>query len=152
MKRTRTFFLAAIAVLVGLLAATPGWTGHGNHGSGDGTCHLNIIPEGTPTDISGTVYAAATWGGGLQVDTETEIVTIYGLGPVWYWERADIERPAVGEPITVSAVEVTFSDGTTRLIAIAVTIEGATIDLRDPDTGTPLWRMPRIGRRGGPRN
>jgi hypothetical protein len=158
MKRTKTLFLALVAVIVGLLAATPGWTGYGRGGPGDGTCHLTTIPECTAVEISGTVYAATSRGDGLLVDTGGgEIVTVYGLGPVWFWERAEVERPAVGESVTMTAYEVTYSNGATRLIAIDITMQDAdgtevVMELRDPATGAPLWRMPRFGNRGGHRS
>ncbi|MCP4486105.1 MAG: hypothetical protein GY820_02120, partial [Gammaproteobacteria bacterium] len=44
--------------------------------------------------------------------------------------------------VTVNGFAVDF-DGTVVNIAMSVTVDGVTIQLRDPETGAPLWRRPK---------
>ena len=104
---------------------------------------LNVL-KGTLVTLPGTVVDIGPHGNGLVLETTTGKVVVFGLGPDWYWEKNDVDRPEVGEAITVLAYALSFSD-TTRYIAASITIgEGTTaeekITLRDPDTGCPLWR------------
>ena len=105
-----------------------------------GTCKL--IESAQPLEISGTVAEVCTEGQGLKIDTgDPAMVTVYGIGPVRYWTDQDVPRPTVGEDVSINAVEVTFSDGSTKIIATDMTFfsDETTIDLRD-DAGLPLWR------------
>ncbi len=115
-------------------------------GFGNGECQnirsrvrMRIISDGVPVTISGTVFEALYEGNGLTVDTGTEQVTIYGLGPQFYWDELSISKPDVGEEVIIDALELTFSDGNVRIIATTVTIEDVVVSLRDED-GRPLWR------------
>jgi hypothetical protein len=79
----------------------------------------------------------------VVLEVEGEQVKIYGLGPNWYWEANEIEKPGVGDLVTVTAYAVVFLDAT-RYVASSVTIaentaEEQMIQLRDPETGCPLW-------------
>ncbi|RJP85299.1 MAG: hypothetical protein C4518_16910 [Desulfobacteraceae bacterium] len=105
-------------------------------------CELFI--NGTPTTISGTVYEATYAGQGLTVDTGTEMITVYGFGPDRFWENLGVSKPEVGENVVIEAVILTFSDGSERIIATSITIDGDAISLRD-ENGKPLWR--RAGQR-----
>jgi hypothetical protein len=69
---------------------------------------------------------------------DTTQVKIYGLGPHWYWESLGIEKPGIGDPVTITAYTVPFADAV-RYIAASVTTAEGTIHLRDPETGCPLW-------------
>lgn len=111
----------------------------GGGGERFGTCQL--IETGTPMEISGVVSEVCTGGQGIKVDTGRGIITVYGLGPIRYWTETGIDRPTVGEDLIIKAVEVTFSDDSTKIIALDITVvaSGETIDLRD-DSGLPLWR------------
>jgi hypothetical protein len=103
-----------------------------------GACRL--IEDGVPMEIIGMVSEVGIQGQGLQVDTEEGvIISVYGLGPVRYWTDQDVARPTVGEEVIINAVEVIFSDGSTKIVAIDITVSGETIYLRD-DSGFPLWR------------
>jgi hypothetical protein len=102
-----------------------------------GTCQL--IASGDPIEISGIVAEVCTEGQGLKIETGDEVISVYGIGPIRYWTEEDVARPTVGEEITVNAVEVTFSDGSTKIIATEIEVSGESIDLRD-DSGLPLWR------------
>ena len=98
---------------------------------------------GESITITGTVYECDASGSGIQIDTGEEIVSVFGKGPVWYWEQQGVDLPEVSETVTVSAFEIMFSDGTVKLVAGSIDIgddEIVHIDLRDDD-GKPLWRQ-----------
>jgi hypothetical protein len=98
-----------------------------------------LIVNGEKIIISGTVYEAPYAGQGLTIDTGQELITVYGLGPQWYWDLSGVDKPDVGETVEIEAVKVTFSDGTEKIIAISVTIGEDVVQLRD-ENGRPLWR------------
>ncbi len=137
--KTKSIFTFYLTAMLFLLAAPMAFAGHGN-GAMDGTGPIMNITDGTAVDISGIVTAIGIPGAGMSIDTGSEIVTVYGIGPQKYWDAAGIARPEVGEEVTVSGYEVTLSDGTTKIIAVSITIDGQTIELRDADTGAPMWR------------
>ena len=97
----------------------------------------NIL-SGTLVTTSGVVIGIGNHDG-LLLDTTNGHVTIYGIGPEWYWEENKLDRPDIGDSVTVVAYAVLFSDGT-RYIASSMTIGGETLILRDAKTGCPLWR------------
>ena len=74
----------------------------------------------------------------VVLEVEGEQVKIYGLGPNWYWEANEIEKPEVGDLVTITAYAVVFLDAT-RYVAASVTIGEDILQLRDPETGCPLW-------------
>ena len=103
----------------------------------------SIEGVGESIAISGTIYECDANGSGIQIDTGEEIVSVFGKGPVWYWEQQGVAFPEVGETVTINAFEITFSDGTVKLVAESIDFDGdemADIDLRD-DEGRPLWRQ-----------
>jgi hypothetical protein len=73
-----------------------------------------------------------------QVGDEVKQVKIYGLGPNWYWEANEMEKPIVGDLVTITAYAVVFLDAT-RYVAASVMIGEDILQLRDPETGCPLW-------------
>ncbi len=110
---------------------------------------VNTFENATAVTITGKVSVAAYQGDGLQVDNGTEVVTVYGMGPITYWNSLGIERPAVGDEVTIEAYEVKFSDGSVKNIAAKITINDETpqsIELRDKETGAPLWRSKGCGK------
>ena len=115
------------------------WAGRGM-GPGDGTGLVTNIFDGIAVEITGTVAAIGLLGQGCQIDTGTEVVTVYGLGPIRFWNGLGMDRPTVGEAVTIEGYEITFSDGSTKIIAFSVTVGDETVVLRDAETGTPLWR------------
>lgn len=98
-----------------------------------------ICENGIPVTISGTVVEALYAGQGITVDTGVEIVTVYGFGPQFYWDDLGSVKPSAGEETDIEALEVTFSDGSTRIFATRVTIGDDVITLRDENC-VPLWR------------
>jgi hypothetical protein len=115
------------------------WAGNGPK---SGTGPTTDILDGVPTDITGTVKEVGISGLPYQIDTGVEVVDVYGFGPISFWDGLDVDRPIVGEAVAIEAYELTFSDGTSKIIAMSVTIEDEEypVVLRDPDTGVPLWR------------
>ncbi len=139
MKNTKTTLILYITAILFLVTASSAFAGRGM-GVMDGTGPVMNITDGVPVSISGMVTAIGTPGAGMTVDTGDELVTIFGIGPVRFWDEQGVERPAVGEEVTVDGYEVTLSDGSTRIIATEITVGGETIVLRDADTGAPAWR------------
>lgn len=119
----------------------------GGDGNGDGP--LCSVVE-TFTGLEGTVEDCLESGGGLILLTADGEVVVYGIGPGWYWESLGVEKPAVGDTITVSGYIVDCG-GVERYILTSVEVPGeegetVTVTLRDPETGMPSWRS--AGRTG----
>jgi hypothetical protein len=106
-------------------------------GSALGPCML--IVNGEPVTVSGTVYAVPYAGQGLTVDTGEGLVTVYGIGPQWYWDLLGIDKPDVGETVEIEAIKMTFVDKTEKIIVLSVAIGDDAVELRD-ENGRPLWR------------
>ncbi|MCP4716404.1 MAG: hypothetical protein GY868_14890 [Deltaproteobacteria bacterium] len=114
--------------------------GRGN-GTRNGIPFTNIL-DGTPFVYSGEVVGVGFAGSGTVVETENGDVTIHGLGPLWFWECIGAFRPVAGDLIDVNGYTVDYNDNE-RTIAVSITIDGQTVDLRDLDSGAPLWRGSR---------
>lgn len=93
------------------------------------------IDLSTAVVYSGFVADAGASGSGLTLDSGD---TIYGMGPLAYWDSLGVIKPVIGDQVLVEAVAVTFSDGSTRLIAVSVEIDGEVVLLRTEDG--PAWR------------
>ena len=113
----------------------------GGGGNGGGTGPIHDIFAGEPFDYLGEVTGIAT-GGGIIIDTGDDEVSIYGIGSDRYWDSLvpEVDRPAVGDTIDVNGYNVVYSKDVLRNIAMEITVGGVTVELRDPDTGVPLWR------------
>ncbi len=131
---------SVIVLLVLFLSAGLGMAGNGKgQGIGDGTGPIHNIFAGTPFTVTGDVITAVA-GGGLEIaPDDTTIVTIYGIGPVRYWDSLGFDHPCVGDTLTVKGYTVDYN-GVVRNIAVTITIGDDTVQLRDPETGAPLWR------------
>ena len=139
MKKS-TVIIMMFILLVSLTATA--YAGNGNQKriqKNNTVC--SVVLSGTLVTITGTVIGIGSHNG-LVLDTGTGQVTIYGIGPEWYWEKNEVDRPEIGESVTVNAYEVLFSDGA-RYIASSITIGSDTLNLRDSETGCPLWRGAR---------
>jgi len=142
-ENMKTFLIVGMALflLLGNFAALP------TEGMAQGKKNMDHlclkILSGTSVTIAGTVVSAGPPGEGIVIDSNGGLLTVYGLGPIWYWEDADVDRPEVGEQISVNGYAVPFPD-VTRYIAVSISIgqgEGLeSIQLRDSETGCPLWR------------
>ena len=142
-KKLMVLALAAVfaVTLAGEAMAGKG-QGKGN-GVGNGTGPIHNILAGTAFQYTGTVVEFVP-GGGMLISTVDGNVVIYGIGPVRYWNSLGVDRPTVGEDVTVAGYNVNYNEEY-RNIAVTMTVAGNTVQLRDPDTGLPLWRQ------GGPR-
>ncbi len=128
--------LMAVLLSVGFALAGNGQGGKGS-GAGNGTGPIHDIYAGTPFTYAGDVVEMVT-GQGLLLATTDGNVTIYGIGPVRYWELVGVDRPVVGDALTVTGYAVDYN-GEMRNIATTITVGSETIDLRDAG-GAPLWR------------
>jgi len=132
-------------VLISLFVAATSYAGMG-HGSGQGDGAgggpIHDIFAGTPFECEGTVIDYA-FGNGLTLSVlGDDNYIIYGIGPERFWENLGLYRPAVGDAIAVEGYAVDFN-GEIRNIATFVTLEsGEEVNLRDSETGRPLWRAP----------
>ena len=143
MKKTMyASFILAMAVFI---CSGSGYAGNGNgSGKGSGTCTqtgnagiAQAILEGAPFVYEGTVVSIGS-GTGMVIAMAEDNATVYGIGPVRYWDRLDVDRPAVGDVIIARGYTVDYS-GIARNIAMSITIDGMEVQLRDPDTAKPLW-------------
>ena len=148
--------IMAMTLVLALFSSSPIWAGNGHGGQAAGSGQGIQAQDGSMLDvdlsdtvtISGVVYEAGVAGTGMSIDTGDEIVTVFGIGSLNFWSELGVERPAVGENVEVDVIEVVFSDGSTRLIAVSMSLEDGTIvTLRDAD-GKPAWRGGQ-GQQGG---
>lgn len=108
----------------------------------------NPFTEGEAAVIEGNVSNILTFGrgGGIEVDTGAETVAVCGIGPAEYWEDLGVDLPEVGDAIVVNGVKITLNDGSERMIASSIVINGQTVELHDAETGAPLFRGKRHNR------
>lgn len=136
----KMLYTACILSLALCLSSASAFAGFGA-GAGTGTCpHLGysqVILDGTPFDYEGTVVSIGT-DMGMVIATDAGNVTVYGIGPIRFWNTRDVYRPAVGDIVAVSGYTVDFS-GVERNIAMTITVDGTEVELRDPETARPLW-------------
>ena len=89
-------------------------------------------------ELTGTVADIGTKNG-IILEVGGEQVKIYGLGPNWYWESLGIDKPEIADLVTITVYAVPFWDATRYVAASVTTVDGTLIQLRDPNTGCPLW-------------
>ena len=145
MKVMRKFLTGGMIVMMVLfLSAGLGLAGNGNGvGGGTGPSPIHNILDGTPFDYTGEVVSCLS-GEGLVLAIGSENIIIYGIGPNSYWELLGVEKPGVGETVTVVGNTVDFN-GELLNIATSITIGEDTVSLRDLETGLPLWRGQKKG-------
>lgn len=132
----KSILMISLVMVFGLCCNTSLWAGNGS-GMKDGSM-LDVDLTAT-TLIEGVVYDAGTSGAGLSIDEgEGVITTVYGMGSSSFWDSLGVAKPMVSEPVSIDAVEVTFSDGSTRLIAVSLTVDSTFVELRTADG--PAWR------------
>ncbi len=116
-------------------------SGCDSKGNRGGSPLINIT-DGTLFTYTGEVTSVGYGGRGMVIEPDEEVdeeVIIYGLGPLWFWDCKNVSRPLVENMIEVTGYTVEYNDGQ-RNIAVSITIDDETIELRDPATGAPLWR------------
>lgn len=127
--------MIALVMVFGLLCNTSLWAGNGK-GAGDGS--MLYVDLTTPTIIAGFVTDAGIAGSGLTVnDANLGLTTVYGMGPLGYWDSLGVFKPVVGDEVEIAAVLVAFSDGE-RWIALSLSVGGDVVLLRTDDG--PAWR------------
>lgn len=126
----------AVFLTMGFALAGNGQGGNGG-GAGNGTGPIHDIYSGAPFTYVGEVIEMVA-GQGILLATADGNVTIYGMGPVRYWDSLGVDHPAVGDTLTVDGYAVDYN-GEVRNIATTITVGEYTVDLRDAD-GAPLWR------------
>jgi hypothetical protein len=131
------FFLSVGLGLAGNGKGSNGGNGGGS-GAGDGTDPIHDIYAGEPFTYEGDVIECQ--GDGIVIAVAGENITIYGIGPVRYWDSLELVKPAVGDTVTVTGYTVDYN-GELRNIAVTINVGGVEVPLRDADTGTPLWRQ-----------
>jgi len=140
-----------ITVLLRDETGAPLWKGIGyggqwqGPGCGGGYGDYSYILQGTPFNYQGEVISGGTTGfgihgSGLVISTTDGNVELHGLGPIHYWYSLEVTRPVVGDVITAEGYAVDFN-GTTVNVLMSITLDnGTVVQLRDPETGAPLWR------------
>ena len=82
MKKISIAVVALMFVVMGLGIAFAGKGPNGNCNNGAG---IFLVYPSSPVTIEGTVVSF-TKGSGMVVDTGAGLETVYGIGPVWYWD------------------------------------------------------------------
>jgi hypothetical protein len=95
-----------------------------------------LLCVGSQQMLSGTVESVGAPGDGLTIDTGEGLVSVYGLGPAWYWSQQNISRPAAGDRVEVLISSVSTAE---EPVILSISVNGQTLSLRDPATCTPLW-------------
>lgn len=131
----------------------PLWRGQGRRGFGHGGGggfggDYSAILNGTPFTFEGDVvsdYAAGYGrpGNGLEIATAGGNVTVRGLGPNYYWDQLGIAKPALGDTVQAIGFTVDFNGNIVNILMSIVLEDGTTVQLRDAETGAPLWRGSR---------
>ena len=152
----KILIILAVVVLIALpLAAQDSIFGNGNgngngngsgYGNGNGPIH-NIL-EGTPFTYSGTVVSIGPSGNGMVISTDQGNVEVQGLGPQRYWDFLGLDKPDLGEEVVAYGYTVDFN-GSIMNILTKVEFNGVTVELRDSETGAPLWRGNGNGNQNG---
>ncbi len=138
MKTMKTLFILSLVMVITIVLHEQVFAKRGN---GQKLYQKNNIANGESITVSGTVKEIGQYRQGVQIDNGEKVITVYGLGPLWYWEQLNIAYPAVTDNITVNGSKVTFSDGSTKIIALSIEIGDYKVDLRNAESGRPLWRQ-----------
>ena len=143
----KSILIITLVMVFGLLCSTSLWAGNGK-GMGIGDGSMLTVDLTDTIEIAGVVSDAGVSGSGLTVDEGAGIITtVYGIGSVRFWDNLGVAKPTIGETISIDAVEVIFSDGSTRLIAVSLTVDDTFVTLRTEDG--PAWRGQGGGAGGG---
>lgn len=110
-----------------------------NPGQENGWMDHSYILDGEPFEHSGQVAELDYHSGGMIMATDQGNMHLYGLGPSWYWQSHDMDWPGVGDAMSAQGFMVDYN-GTPVNIVMSVTLaNGRTLQLRDSETGWPLW-------------
>ncbi len=96
--------------------------------------------KGKVVQVNQNNYGCMKGCGPVVLQTAKGDVTLYGLGPMWYWNRQNVNLPKTGEQLTVNAFEVNVN-GATYYVAKDVTFaNGQTLVLRDNNGYCPWMK------------
>ena len=93
-KKMQALTITIVTLVMIMVTTGSVWAGRGM-GSVDGTGPVTNIFDGIAVEITGTVAAIGLFGQGCQIDTGTEVVTVYGFGPIRFWNGLGMDRPTV---------------------------------------------------------
>ncbi|MCK4761802.1 MAG: hypothetical protein KAW12_06340 [Candidatus Aminicenantes bacterium] len=128
----------------------PLWRGGSNgnnenaqRGGGWGGSYNDIL-NGVPFTYEGEVICAYTsnfgmTGSGMQIATAAGNISVVGMGPQFYWEISEVDRPVAGDIVTAKGFAVDYNGNAVNVL-MSITVNGVFVQLRDPETGAPLWR------------
>lgn len=126
----------------------PGWGGgQGRTGSQNAGLYapppapVRNVCDGRPFSFEGVVVheIGPQEGQGLVMLVDGRTVTVYGIGPQRYWDGLALERPHVGQRLSVKGFMVDYN-GVQRNMASHLTMEGRTVNLRQPGNCRPAWQ------------
>lgn len=163
-----TFICFALTVSMATLTSHAAEVSAGSGGE-DSVNNINIydlIENGSVSaeevTISGTVthYAGfnddmvslSQW---MELDEESlGEITVYGLGPICYWDEMGAVRPDIDLKLTMNAIEVTYGNGDVKYVVLSVVtpayiiVDGLVIEeldmlevrsVAEETYGVPLW-------------
>lgn len=137
----KKIFFIIICVMMVLMMTTGLSLARKGEGPGKAAGAVYDIFSGEKFTFTGVVTGMIP-GHGIEIDTGKEVVTVYGIGPKRYWNELEVERPEVGDDVSVDGYTVS-PFGEVRHIAVIITIaveyDEIEVELRDLDTGVPLW-------------
>ncbi len=108
---------------------------------------ITDILSGEPFKITGVV-AAIMNPQGIEVETADGTLTLFGIGPLRFWDEIGVAPPEIGDTVVATGYAVDY-EGLERYIVMTIAVNGEEeVELRDPDTGAPLWRRPPPLRNG----
>lgn len=184
MKKSKILFVLICFALMATMMPFESQAAEVSAGSGgeDSVNNINIydlIPNGAVSaeevTISGTVdhYAGfnedmvslSQWmvmdpvtvtSSDSVVEEIPEEITVYGLGPICFWDKMGAVRPEIGLELTMNAIEVTYGNGDVKYVVLSVVtpayiiVDGLVVEGEYGDTlevrsvaedtyGVPLW-------------
>ena len=107
-------------------------------GPGDGTGPIHDIFSGVPFELEGDVIGFPQ-DGCLILAIDGENVQICGIGPAYYWESQEMAYPEIGDSLIAIGFAVDYN-GIEKNVVTSIIIDDTIVELRDPETGKPLWR------------
>lgn len=130
-------YLMVLASILIIGVGTAQSAGFVNCGANCNYLPVTNICAGAPETVMGVVESVGLPRNGLVINTASGSVTLYGVGPYWYWDKQNIAKPDIGETVTAVIAPITTSN---NKVILSMTIESDVIQLRDNSTCLPLWR------------
>lgn len=149
MRKVLLLLLTAIVILSAVSFASAAGKKNSFHNIAPQACAPVLLASTFTT--TGIVSAVSTPDArnGITVSTPDGDVAFYGLGPTRYWDGLGIDRPQVSDFVQIEAKAVTVNESVINIIVNLAYEDGSSIQLRDPETGCPLWRGISRGTQNG---